>query len=433
MKKGILLGVWMVIWLSACQKQNDPAPGERPDERLNKILTDYKTQLVSAPHGWKATLLPDGGGGYSFLLRFGENDRVTMTADINPATAAEAFESTYRLKAVQRPSLLFDTYSYLHILSDPDASKSGGDWGQGRYSDFEFFFDSATSDQITLTGHLKGSKLILERATQQEAQSYIQQITANARVFENINTFTTYFKRLAFGANTVDVNADTNRRTITFSYFEGDVLRTFSTSFRYTQTGIVLIQPFVVAGAAVTELSNIQYAPAGRRLNLTVNNQAATIQEAAAPIRIDQEATRRFFETANDDYYASETGFTVNGVIDAFQVRTIPNYYFLIFWPKFGTSNGRAYDLLGTVFFNRAENRPELGYGPVATSRLTTDGRVIYTALGTIGEIPTAYAPIINAMNQAWTEARGFYVIPTGDDSYDLVSANGARTWINLF
>lgn len=433
MKRGILLGFWMVILLSACQKQTDPAPGERPDERLNKTLSDYKTQLVGAEHGWKATLYPEGGAGYSFLLRFGENDRVTMTSDINATTAAEPFESTYRLKAAQRPSLLFDTYSYLHILSDPDPSKSGGDYGQGLYSDFEFSFDSATPDLITLTGNLKGSKLTLERATQQEAQTYIQGIVATAQAFENINNFTTYFKRLTFGGNKVDVIVDTDRRSITFSYFEGDVLKTFSTTYRYTGTGLELREPFVIAGASITTLGNIQYTTAGRRLNMTINNGAATIQEAAAPIRIDMEATRRFYNTAKEDYYASETGFTVNGVVDAYKIRTIPNYYFLIFWPKFGNSEGRVYDLLGTVLFNQAENRPEIGYGPVATSRLTNDGRVVYTPLGTIGEIPEQYVPIISATNEAWTEARGFYVISTGTDSYDLVSAKDAKTWISLF
>ncbi|MHC2991698.1 hypothetical protein OB13_08900, partial [Pontibacter sp. HJ8] len=71
--------------LSACDKEdNDPAPGERPDERLNKILTEYKTQLVGAENGWKATLFPAGAAAYTFLFRFSENDRVTTVSDINP-------------------------------------------------------------------------------------------------------------------------------------------------------------------------------------------------------------------------------------------------------------------------------------------------------------------------------------------------------------
>ena len=178
MKKISLLGLWLVLLLSACQKDTDPAPGERPDERLNKTLSQYKSQLVGAPNGWRAVLYPQGGAGYSFLFDFSENDRVKMYSDIDATTAAEPMESTYRLKAAQRPSLLFDTYSYLHILTDPDATKSGGDYGQGRYSDFEFSFESATADQIILTGNAKGSKLILTKATPDDAAYFIGRFSA---------------------------------------------------------------------------------------------------------------------------------------------------------------------------------------------------------------------------------------------------------------
>ncbi len=236
MKKILLLGALIVSMLSACQKDDtDLAPGERPDERLNKVLTEYKTQLVSAEHGWKAVLFPEGGSAYNFLLNFSANDRVTMRSDINASTAAEPFESSYRLKALQRPSLLFDTYSYLHILADPDERKSGGERGQGRYSDFEFSFDAATPETITLTGNYNNSKLILTKATQEEANTYIQQIAANAEAFESIQTLTTYFKRLTVGENVFDVSVLTGTKNITFSYYEGDVVSTFSTTYYFTE------------------------------------------------------------------------------------------------------------------------------------------------------------------------------------------------------
>ena len=72
-----MLCLLLIGLLSACEKDdNDPAPGERPDERLDQVLSEYKAQLVGAEHGWKATLYPEGGSGYSFLFDFKENDRV---------------------------------------------------------------------------------------------------------------------------------------------------------------------------------------------------------------------------------------------------------------------------------------------------------------------------------------------------------------------
>jgi hypothetical protein len=432
MKKITLLGILIVSMLTACQKDNDPGPGERPEDRVNQALTEYKATLVSAQHGWKAVLHPDGGAGYSFHFIFSENDRVTMLSDINATTIAEPFQSSFRLKALQRPSLIFDTYSYLHILSDPDATKSGGDWGQGKYSDFEFLFDSVTPETITLTGSLKGSKLILTKATREEAENYIKRIGEQANAFRNIDKLTTYFKRFTVGTSTFDISADTERRLITFSYYEGDTRRSFETSYYFTQEGLTLIDPFVSGPLTVTTLTGLQHIASTNRINFQINGASASVQESIRPARIDVEAARQFTRISENDYLLSGSGFTVNGVIDAFKLRTIPNFYFLIYWPKFGNSNGTVYDLLGIVLYNRTENRPEIGYGPIGAPRLTADGRVVFTHLGSLGEVPEQFVPIITATREQWTEPQGFYVIPTGRDSYDLVSAKDARAWISL-
>jgi hypothetical protein len=432
MKKIFLACILLLSVLSACQKDNDPGPGKRPEERVNQSLSDYKASLVGAPHGWKAVLYPDGGSAYSFHLRFTDRDRVIMRSDITEATANEPFESSYRLKALQRPALLFDTYSYIHILSDPDARKSGGDWGQGKYSDFEFFFDSATPETINLTGTLKGSKLVLTKATQGDAENFVRRVRDNANAFNNIDNFTTYFKRLTVGTAVFDIAADTERRLITFSYYVGENRLSFETSYYFTEDGLQLVSPFVSGSLTINSLNTLQYSPATNRISFQVNGTMATVQESSRPAKIDIEAARRFTRISENDYLLSVTGFTVNGVVDAFNIMTIPNYYFLIYWPKFGNSNGTVYDLLGVVLFNRTENRPEIGYGPAAVPRLTSDGRVIFNYFGALGNVPDQYASIVTATQQQWTEAQGFYVIPTGNESYDLVSAKDGKAWISL-
>lgn len=434
MKKILFLFFLVSSFLPACQLvEKDPAPGQRPDERLNKTLSDYKAQLVGAPYGWKAVLLPAGGAGYSFWLRFGENDRVTMLSDINPATATEPLETTYRLKAAQRPSLLFDTYNYLHILSDPDPDRSGGDTGQGKYSDFEFSFTSSTPDQITLTGNAKGSKLILTKATQAEADNYIRQVSATANILEKINTYTTYFKRLTLGGNNVDVAVDPNLRTITFSYYEGTEYRIVTSSYYYTEDGVRLVQPVTVGNTTITDLKSLQYDESRKRINLAINDVPATIQEASRPISIDQAAAQRFFNLPAEDYLASGTGFTLNGVEDAFKVQQIPNYFFTIYWPKYNTSNGRRIDMTGFVLLNRAENRLEIAPMPAALSpRVTNDGRIVFSLLGTFGTDPPPFEETMRAVYQQWTDPQGYYVVPIGSNSFDLVSARDAKAWIRL-
>lgn len=417
----------MIFILSACEKEED-APAQRPDERLNEVLSNYKSQLVSSVYGWKAILYPDGGAAYSFLFQFSENDRVRMYSDINQHTAAESKESTYRLQALQRPSLLFDTYSYLHILADPDASKSGGDWGEGQYSDFEFSFESASADTITLSGHYNGSRLVLVRATQDEAENYIRRIAATGRTFENINHLTTYFKRLTAGNYVFDLSMDIPGRRISFSYYEGDVARTFTTSYYYTENGLVLLEPFANSQLTIRSLTAVQYHATGRRFTLKINNDIdASIREATSPIKIDLQAVQRFYN-APGEYWVSPYGFTIEGVPDALQLRAIPDFSFLVYWPKFNRENGTEYDLMGFVIGN------SIHYGPAAVPSFTNDGRIIFNFFGTLGadNIPAAQEPTVTAVQEQWTDPQGYYVVQTGSSSYDLVSAKDARSWISF-
>lgn len=431
MKKIFLLGI-IVSVLSACQKDNDdPAPGERPDERLNKVLTEYKTQLVGAPFGWKAVLYPEGGSAYNFLLSFSANDRVTMLSDINASTAAEPFESSYRLKALQQPALLFDTYSYLHILADPDATRSGGEWGQGKLSDFEFSFDSVTSDRIELTGNLNGSKLVLVKATQEDAGNYIQNIAANAKAFENINNFTTYFKRLTVGDHVVDVSVLTGTRKITFSYYEGDVLSTFSTSYYFTEDGVTLLDPFEIDGLTLTSFGAVQYDEASRKINVTVNGNSASIEEATTPISIDLQAARRFYASPpNGVYWLTFEGFTVEGIRDAFNIRSISNFDAILFYIKAANPND------GFIFFTVDGTY----FGPALLTQFTNDGRIVFThveefsnpPVKEFGTTPEQALPMVTATRDQMVISEGYYVVQTGPDSYDLVSAKDAKAWISF-
>ena len=109
-----------ILLFSACRKY-DNVFDQSPDARLNETLNKYKSALTSSPAGWNASLKTGSGSTYHFHFRFTDSNRVFMFADINQTTAT-ARERSYRLKALQTPSLLFDTYSYLHELADPDAA-----------------------------------------------------------------------------------------------------------------------------------------------------------------------------------------------------------------------------------------------------------------------------------------------------------------------
>lgn len=423
----MLFGLLLVGLLSACEKDdNDPAPGERPDERLNEVLSAYKSQLVGAEHGWKATLYPEGGSGYNFLFDFKENDRVVTLSDISAAAATTPLESTYRLKAAQKPSLLFDTYTYLHVLADPDATKSGGEWGQGRSSDYEFSFDQVSPDSIVLTGNYHDSRLVLVRATADEAANYISSINENIQAFEGINNFSLYFKQLRVGGQSFDIKVNTILRTITITYDEGNEVKTFTTGYYYTPEGIALLQPFQTGELTIKTLTDLDYNASDSRIDLTVNGIEGSIQEASRPANIDAQAARRFYNNPPTGAYWFTAGFTVEGVEDALKLSTLPGFSFLIYWPKYDEVEGTPVDVMGFVFGN------SLDYGPAAVPSFTPDGRIVYQELGVLGEVPAEHASIVEAFTQQWTIPEGYYVIQTSPASYDLVSAKDAKTWISF-
>jgi hypothetical protein len=432
MKKILLLG-WLVLLFSACQKHEDEvAPEDLPDARLEKVLTEYKARLTEAEYGWKAMLYPKNGQVYSFLMKFTPTDRVTMTGDINPTTGIP-LESSYRLKAMQQPSLLFDTYSHLHILADPDPEKSNGDVGEGKYSDFEFYFESVTAETITLKGQRHGSRLVLTKATQAQATSYNTNIAAYVGAIAHLNSFTTYFKRLTIGTKMYDIQVNSTERIISFIYFAGEMASSFTSSFYYSDEGLVLLEPFTHEGTTISVLKGLQVNNANRQLNLTINNEVATIQEAARPVKVDVQGARNFLNSATgEDYWVGLTGFTINGVVDSLKLLEIPDFYFLVLWPKSGVSNSVNYDLLGFVKPNATGDALEIAYGPTAVSRVTSDGRLIYTFLELMGTVPPQEEPAVTASQQLWTDPQGFFVMTYGNN-IDLVSAKDGKTWLSTF
>lgn len=159
--------------LTGCSKKDDSLVfGETPGQRALAELKKDQSILISAPYGWKAVLFPGTFTGTGFFFKFDDQKQVQSYPDpsvtlISPKSGI-AGTSSYQLKSLQRPSLIFDTYSALHVLSDP----VNGNRGQGFSSDFEFAFVSASPDTIRFEGNFNQSPMILIKATQAEYTAY---------------------------------------------------------------------------------------------------------------------------------------------------------------------------------------------------------------------------------------------------------------------
>jgi len=197
MRNNLIFLLIILAGISSCKKETDPVFDKSPDDRINDTLLHYQQVLTSAPYGWKALVYPAGvpGSVYGFYFVFSDANRVQMFSDFNAPSTNNVRESSWRLKALQQPSLLFDTYSYLHVLCDPDASHNGGEYGSGLGSDFEFAINGAQGDSVWLTGRFNRSKAVMIKATQQDQANYLQHKIN--RSIDSISALLTYFHRLS--------------------------------------------------------------------------------------------------------------------------------------------------------------------------------------------------------------------------------------------
>ncbi len=428
--KNIFIIILFVTGILSCTSE-DNVFEQSADERINAALTSYQKQLADAPFGWKALVYPGAGGVFSFYMNFNDQNRVMMYSDFSNETALTAKESSYRLKAIQTPSLIFDTYSYLHLLADPDGNINGGNNGEGLLSDYEFAFESAAdnTENITLRGTKNQTKLILVKATQEESAAYKKGDLAKSFLFNNISKYQTYFKRMTIGGVVYEINVNQSARTITLNWLVGSTVNTFVTEYYYTSKGVVFLTPFVNGPQNVTGFADILWNESQSSLSFNAGGSVTTVMEASKPLKVDSDAPKRWYNTAlnQDTYWITFDGFRVNGVNDAFNLNALSTdstqYYFYLFWPGYGAD----YDGLGPVFIQN--NALALFYLDAASApTFTSDGRVVFKQLGTVGTYPKS-GPAL-ATRDYFYGTSGFYLIQVGERSYDMVSAKDAKGWV---
>ncbi|PUZ30138.1 protein of unknown function [Chitinophaga costaii] len=283
MKRYLVFIALILALLASCRKEGvDPASGQRPEERTEAKLHAYQSALTGSNNGWIAYLYPQGGGGFSFFLKFTDSNRVSMMADISETSTLEPFESSYRLKSVLAPSLLFDTYNYLHLLADPSPGVLGGVAGWGLYSDFEFSFDSLFNDSITLRGNLLDSKMILVKATAAQEASY-EAGGLNTLVHELLDyTASNLNLYVLLGDDTkIQTTINPNTKVITLNWLKDNVISSSASAFAFTLTGIVLQQPVEYNGKKIYELT---WDNDNQVLYAMVDGQKVVVQASPTPI-----------------------------------------------------------------------------------------------------------------------------------------------------
>lgn len=258
----ILFGV---LVLSGCSKKSDDLFDEPADIRLQKVLDAYENQLMQAP-GWKLFVYPQGllsqdieVGGLTYYVRFPDSNRTVMVSDFTIDMASVPKESSFRLRAIQRPTLVFDTYSYIHVAADPDQDESfspTGTNGFGWGTDFDFAFTQAEpSDTIVLKGNFNSSDAYLIKATQEEMDAAFSGQLGNIMQATNVFVSTNNFLFFPGSGNlTIGVSFNMFLYRVNFTYLDNGTLVTTSAPFSHTTYGLHFKEPITVGGYTFGDL-----------------------------------------------------------------------------------------------------------------------------------------------------------------------------------
>jgi uncharacterized protein DUF4302 len=435
--KNITLYTCIILLSVACSKEKG-AFDKEADDRINEQLTSYQSVMTGAANGWTATLVTRLGNTYSFYFRFNDSNRVYMYCDFDTTTAGVAKESSYRLKSLQQPCLLFDTYSYIHLLADPDASVNGGYNGGGLFSDFEFSIDTLTTDSIRLTGRFNGSTAILRKATVQDRTAWeSKQVRNNLVGLNNLGKILNYFKRLNYNGTEYEIQINTVFKSAIFTWKDASgTPHAAITPYFFSGTGVHFSIPVVNGGQTITGFAITGFNTTTNTLQVRVNNTDAVIAGAIRPINPDVQAARRWWQwgAAAQSYWISRDGFHVDGVDDAYGVKTLKTdtsvYYYLAYWPGIQPATGASFDAIVPYYYVPAINDLDFIYGTSPRPGFQSDGRVIFSFQGdlNVGPYPVT-GPAFNTKVQFFSTS-GYWFVQTGENSYDMVSARDARAWI---
>jgi Domain of unknown function (DUF4302) len=273
MQKNIILILLFSIVAFSCKKSTvDKLFDESANTRAATLIEKYKTQLAAPQYGWKGTYYPNGAtaGGYSFYLKFDIYGGLVMYSDVAGLKADQAFETTYQVKSLQKPTLIFDTYNYLHELVNPDYNG-----GTGQFADLELSVSAATDDKFTLIGTRNRTEMVLTKLSSAEYESVksggIKNIIQNTVDIISSDSYTII--NFPTGEK-ADVFIDLNTKFVTLYYVSNNNIDTKEAAFYTTPTGITFKNPITIFGSSIQELiwdntlKTYYYTSGSNRVNL---------------------------------------------------------------------------------------------------------------------------------------------------------------------
>ncbi len=429
MKKIILFAILCIFTLFSCTRKEDIDNEIRPDKKLNATLAEYKDILTAAPNGWVGYLYPSGGGGFTFKFNFNKDETVSMYAILSEEYATTAKTSLFSLRAPQIPSLYFDTYNYLHELADPKITKYGGTYSVGAGGDFEFGIVDVGPDTIKLRGNFRKSDLILIKAKANQGDDFITKAYDFVQnKLGKIERFPYYYKKLSVNGEDYAITINTDKSTVSIWNTKEGKTSSFYTEYAVSDNGIMLRKAFIDGDFVLQSLSDIEVDIVASKAALKVNNTInAEITNVAEPIAISAEGPIQLYGNYSKTY--TSYGFNYDGVKDYFKLQEEPSLQGAYFKQRYYIDN---YDVMYYDYLNA--NNVSTRYISVMRGNINTPNVIKYSVNNYNGTSPGGTLATKIANIRSWFgDSEGYYVYPTGNGFYDLVSVADGKKWIRLY
>jgi len=211
---------------------------------------------------------------------------------------------------------------------------------------------------------------------------------------------------------------------------------TITTPYYFSPVGVQFSTPIVNGGQTIQGFTITGFNTTTSTLQVKVNNTDAIIAGAISPVDPDVQAGRRWWQwgATAQTYWYSWNGFHVNGIDDAFGVKTLKTdtstFYYLTYWPGIQPASGSAFDALVPFYYLPAIDNIDWLYGTAPKPSFQSDGRVIFSLLGDLNAEPyPVTGPAFTTKTQLYS-TYGYWFVQTSENSYDMVSAKDAKTWI---
>ena len=122
-----------VFAAQSCLFEQEDLFEESSSVRTSNLMEKARKALVASEQGWLMELYPESSqkyGGYAFILKFGEDQKVTAYSEIEEGTSTGYFNIT----AEDGPVLIFDTYNVImHFFATPNSSRYQAYEGEVEY------------------------------------------------------------------------------------------------------------------------------------------------------------------------------------------------------------------------------------------------------------------------------------------------------------